>query len=381
MEEVSLYFHVPFCTKKCPYCHFFVIPHKSKAQTEFLDALHKEWQLILHKLQNKKIVSIYLGGGTPTLIGAEAVQTLLSWIPREEDCEITIEANPENVTLELMQALKKTGINRVSIGVQSLDDNLLTSLGRGHNSQKAIEAVTTTYNAGISNISIDLMYELPGQTLESWLSTLAQVGKLPITHLSLYNLTIEPNTPFYKRKDSLIPLLPSQETNLEMLQAAVEKLQSFGLNRYEISAFAKDGKESRHNVGYWTARPFLGLGPSAFSYWDKKRIRNSANLHTYSKLVHEGKSAADFEEELPYPDNLHELLAVELRLLRGVDLQEFEERHGKLPEDTYENLNLLRKKGWIKQEQKIVSLTETGLLFYDSVAEEIITVENHQRPC
>ncbi|HSX03797.1 MAG TPA: radical SAM family heme chaperone HemW [Rhabdochlamydiaceae bacterium] len=368
---ISLYFHIPFCTKKCPYCHFYVIPHQSKAQNLLLNALAKEWQLLLPKIKNKTIVSIYFGGGTPTLIGAEAIQTILSWIEREE-CEVTIEANPEEVTLQLMQQLKQAGVNRVSIGVQSLDDHLLATLGRTHNSQKAIQAVKKTYEAGITNISIDLMYELPGQTFESWHSTLKQVAKLPISHLSLYNLTIEPHTPFFKKKEQLIPLLPSQETNLDMLKMAVEELENSGLKRYEISAFAKEGFYSRHNVGYWTARPFLGLGPSAFSYFDKKRMRNSANLSRYSSLLNEGKSPIDFEEELFYPDNLHELLAVELRLLRGVDLLDFEKRHGKLPEMTHEKLKRLEQKGWIDIQNKVASLSPEGLLFYDSVAEEII---------
>ncbi len=372
MEEISLYFHIPFCTKKCPYCHFYVIPYKTSAQNQLLSALSKEWQFLQPKLANKKIVSIYLGGGTPTLLGAEAVATILSWIPIEHGCEISIEANPENVTFDLMRALKQAGINRVSIGVQSLNDHHLSVLGRAHNSQKAIQAVHDTHDAGITNISIDLMYELPGQTVESWQETVKKAVALPITHLSLYNLTIEPHTGFFKNKKQLTSLLPSQETSVEMLKHAVEHFEKDHLLRYEISAFAKAGMHSRHNVGYWTARPFLGLGPSAFSYWDKKRMRNFAHLQKYSDLVHAGKSAVDFEEKLSYPHDMHELLAVELRLLKGVDLKKFEERHWKLPEETYQTLFLLEKKGWIEMTHGTLRLTSEGLLFYDSVAEELI---------
>ncbi len=349
-----------------------MIPHKSKAQNQLLEALHLEWQLIFPKIKNKSIVSIYLGGGTPSLLGAEAIGTLLSWIPKEKECEVTVEANPENVTLELMQALKEKGVNRISLGIQSLDDELLRALGRTHNSEKAIQAIKKTATAGISNISIDLMYELPGQTLESWKVTLEKLQGMPISHLSLYNLTLEPNTPFFKRKSHLTPLLPSPETNLEMLQLAVKKLEQMGLKRYEISAFAKEGKQSRHNVGYWTARPFLGLGPSAFSYWDKKRTRNIAHLHRYSSLLQEGKQPIDFEEELLYPDNLHELLAVELRLLKGVNLDIFEKKQGSLPASTHEKLLQLEQKGWLARNKNQLHLTEAGLLFYDSVATEIV---------
>lgn len=337
-----------------------------------MDALALEWRMVLPKLQNTKIESIYFGGGTPTLMGAKNIQKILSWIDYPATCEVSIEANPEEVNLSLMQELKQAGINRVSIGVQSFDDTSLTVLGRTHNSQKAIEAVEATYNAGISNISIDLMYDLPEQTLESWMQTLTRVGTLPISHLSLYNLTIEPNTPFFKRKERLTPLLPTPETSLQMLDTAIFSLESFGLQRYEISAFAREGNQSHHNVGYWTARPFLGLGPSAFSYEGKKRVRNIANLHRYSALVHAGQSPVDFSEQLPYPDDLHELLAVELRLIKGVDLHNFEKRHGQLPETTYEKLQKLQQKGWLEMEQTTVRLTKEGLLFYDSVAVELI---------
>lgn len=369
---ISLYFHIPFCTRKCPYCHFYVIPNQSKAQNELMKALALEWQMLLPKLHNKKIESIYFGGGTPTLLGPDNIRTILSWIEYPSTCEVTIEANPEEVTLSLMQELKQAGINRVSIGVQALDDVSLTMLGRTHNSQKAIQAIESTYQAGISNISIDLMYDLPGQTLESWTSTLAQVKSLPISHLSLYNLTIEPNTSFFKRKERLAPLLPTQEMSLKMLDIAVSSLESFGLQRYEISAFAKEKKQSHHNIGYWTARPFLGLGPSAFSYYEKTRYRNSAHLSRYSALLHAGKSPVDFSEQLAYPDDLHELLAVELRLIKGVELNNFEERHGKLPPSTQEKLQQLQKKGWLEMGKGVLRLTQEGLLFYDSVAVELV---------
>lgn len=329
--------------------------------------------MLLLQLEGKNIVSIYFGGGTPTLIGPDSINRILSWIPNiAPDCEISLEANPEEITPILMQGMKKAGINRVSIGVQSLEDDSLKILGRSHNSKKAIAAINDTYNAGISNISIDLMYELPQQTLESWKSTLRQLNQLPITHLSLYNLTIEPNTSYFKRKKQLTPLLPLQETSLEMLQCAVSQFESMGLKRYEISAFAKEGKESKHNIGYWTARPFWGFGPSAFSYLDQKRSRNMAHLNRYASLLKEGKSPTDFSEQLPYPDNLHELLAVELRLVKGVDLDDFQKRHGQLPSETFEKMDALTQKGWLEMMGKNVRLTNSGLLFYDTVAVELI---------
>lgn len=367
VQPISLYFHIPFCTKKCPYCHFYVIPNNQKHREELLEGLLLEWEQVRPHLLPYEIVSIYFGGGTPTLFGVEPIKILLSKIHQQSavasDCEITLEANPEDVTPALMQGYREAGINRVSIGVQSLQDDSLLVLGRTHNANKAIGAIEATFNAGITNISIDLMYELPDQTPESFQKTLNRLNALPITHLSLYNLTIEPHTAFYKQTLKL----PSDAENFAMLQMAMSHLEKIGLKRYEISAFAKPGFESRHNTGYWTARPFFGLGPSAFSFFQDKRYRNCANLNRYLHALRENKSPIDFEETLPYPQNVHELLAVELRLLKGVDLNHF-----KLPETTHAILNRLTLEGYLDGQGDTLRLSEKGLLFYDSVASEII---------
>lgn len=360
---MSIYFHIPFCTRKCPYCHFYVTANKTESKELLLHALRLEWELERSKLDGKKIVSIYFGGGTPSLFGPEALYKILKWID-PSDCEITLEANPEEITLPLMQAFAAIGINRVSIGVQSLHDPTLQTLGRKHSAQKAIDAILHTAAAGISNITIDLMYEIPGQTLESWQHTLTQLNSLPLTHLSLYNLTFEPETVFFKKKEKLSPLLPPPETNLAMLETAISHLEQIGLKRYEISAFAKPGLESRHNTGYWTGRPFLGFGPSAFSYWEGKRYRNISDLKKYASALEAHHSPVDFEETLSYPASLHELLAIRLRLLSGVDTRDF-------PIDPALYRHLVSK-GWLSLEGTGARLTDLGLLFYDSVATEIV---------
>ena len=370
-EEVSLYFHIPFCDKKCPYCHFYVIPNKGSHQELLSLSFEKEWALQLQKLRGKRVVSIYLGGGTPTLFALDKIDRLLQLTKQAEiapDCEITIEANPEGVDQTLFAHLRKLGINRLSLGVQSLDNRSLETLERVHSAQQAKEAIWAASLAGFENISIDLMYDLPGQTLASFRYTLDQLKDLPIQHLSLYNLTIEPHTSFYKRKKSLV--LPNGETSFQFLQMALTTFENLGFHRYEISAFAKKGSiyASRHNLGYWTARPFLGFGPSAFSYWDGERFRNAANLNRYARDLSEGREAVDFREKLPYPQNVHERLAVELRLIDGVDLKAFE----KLPKETEDILRRLEEDGLLKKEGSRIKLTEKGLLFYDSVASEIV---------
>lgn len=376
IEEISLYFHIPFCTRKCDYCHFYVLPDQENAKNQLAEGFRLEWALLNPYLINKKIRTIYFGGGTPSLFGPERVALLLKLI--RESCkvcplaEITLEANPENVTLELMQTYAEAGINRVSIGVQTLDPHLLTLLGRLHSPEIALNAVYATYQGGIQNISIDLMYDLPKQTLQHWTTTLQLLEPLPIRHLSLYNLTLEPHTIFFKKQTQLRPLLPSEEISLAMYEMAIEKLESMGLRRYEISAFAHPGFESHHNTGYWTGRQFLGLGPSAFSYWDKKRFRNVAHLGRYCKTLKEGQFPRDFEELLDPDAQRRELFVIHLRLRDGVNMKEFNFCHGMLDQATLKMMDRLIEEGYLTWVNENVQLTHKGILFYDTVAAELI---------
>ncbi len=364
-DSISLYFHIPFCTKKCPYCHFYVIPNQQPFHRLLAEGLKKEWQLRSFQIQSKKIESVYFGGGTPTLFGPRQIADILERIQGlSPDCEITIEANPEEATEDLLAEYRQIGVNRLSLGVQSLDDRSLQTLERIHSAAKAKEAILAGSRAGFTNISIDLMYDLPSQTEASFRYSLDQLSDLPITHVSLYNLTIEPHTVFYKRRTTLLEQIPSPATSLHLLQHAIEALENLGLKRYEISAF---GRPSIHNSGYWTARPFLGFGPSAFSFWEKTRFRNIANLQRYAKLLNDGKFPVDFEEKLAYPADLNELLAIQLRLKAGVNIETWP-----LPEETKKTLQRLEREGFMKQTASVWQLTDKGMLFYDTVAVEII---------
>jgi len=362
---ISLYFHIPFCKKKCPYCHFYVIPNKARDRALLAEGFALEWERQRPLLQNSSIASIYFGGGTPSLLEVEQIRAVIQRCgPLDQECEITIEANPEDGEPELFQALKEAGINRISFGVQSLDDRSLVDLGRAHTGAKAKSAIAAAHLAGIGNISIDLMYDIPDQTESSWRYTLDQLQDLPIQHVSLYNLTIEPHTSFYRRKNEL--RLPTQELSLRLLSDALVKFEQLGLERYEISAFAKPGFESKHNTGYWTFRPFLGFGPSAFSYWNGERFQNTPNLQRYVRALKAGESPIFFRETLPYPHNLHEQIAVGLRLQRGCVLPD------KTPDETLRTLQRLQEKGLVLQTGRLVQLTERGQFFYDTVATEII---------
>lgn len=363
---ISLYVHVPFCTKKCPYCHFYVIPNRLQYQELLHEGLKLEWQLQAPLFQDQPITSLYFGGGTPSLFHPDYLQTFIERAKHHftNDCEITIEANPEESSLEKFSKLRSLGINRLSLGVQSLDDRSLQTLERTHSAQKAKEAIFLAQKAGFSNISIDLMYDLPDQTEESWRYTLDQLADLPVHHLSLYNLTVEPHTVFQKR--GVKPL--AGKRSLKLLLMALEAFEKSGFERYEISAFAKEKKQSRHNVGYWTARPFLGFGPSAFSYWEGKRFRNIASIQRYVKRLREHISPIDFQEKLPPEESLKELLAVRLRLQEGADLTQF----SPIPLDTQQAIESLLQQGLLKQKKNQLQLTEQGMLFYDEVASSLI---------
>ncbi len=375
IHDSSIYLHVPFCQTKCPYCHFYVIPYEKEREELYVQAIEKEWELYRSSFESNKIVSFYLGGGTPSLLSPSSINYLLDLLlptSLRHACEITIEANPESITLEKMRAFRSLGINRLSIGVQSLDDHQLILLDRRHRATRAIEAIETSCEAGFDNISIDLMYDIPGQSLQSWQRTVDRAMKLPITHLSLYNLTFEPQTLFFKKQRALKPLLPSQEESLKMLEYAISTCESAGLLRYEISAFARDNKVSVHNTGYWQGRPFIGLGPSAFSYYEGKRFKNASSFTKWMTALEEKKSPVDFEEQLPQEAAFRELLAIQLRLVEGVDFSLFTTQRGPCPADLFPILTQLINAGFLGELGNHLFLTEQGRLFYDTVAEEII---------
>ena len=367
--DISLYIHLPFCTKKCPYCHFYVVLDKEPLKERLLEALLLEWKKISPCVQKHRLVSIYFGGGTPALFGPHRVQTLLEAIRNDiqipSDVEITIEANPETCSYDDLAAYRMLGINRLSIGVQSFSNTLLHTLGRTHSSQKALEACQKARDAGFENITIDLMYELPNQTLGTWKQTLEQALTLPITHLSLYNLTIEPHTAFHRKEAVLQPQLPPQDECTAMYELAIKMMTESGFTHYEISAFCKEGLYSRHNIGYWTNRFFFGMGPSAFSYYGDRRFQNVANLPRYCKLLQEGKSTEDFEEVLDSEKRKKEVLALRLRVLEGVPRSEIDPA-------SYASIEYLENQGLVQYKNERLCLTHKGILFYDTVASELI---------
>lgn len=282
--------------------------------------------------------------------------------------EITIEVNPDDVTSQLALAYRSIGINRVSIGVQSLDNALLSTLSRKHSAQKAIEAIELMADAGFGNITIDLMYDVPHQTPKSFEKTLDQIAQLPITHLSLYNLVIEPHTYYAKIKEKIEPHLPSEQMSSEMIALAVRRIEEMGLRRYEISAFARPGFEALHNSNYWLGKEYIGIGPSAFSFVDGCRFSNVASLEKYCEAMENKTSPIDFEERLPFPNSLLESVAIRLRLLQGIDMRDLPHA----PKSLFASFEKLCEQELLEKTDVGFRLTPLGTLFYDDVASEII---------
>ncbi|OJU80409.1 MAG: hypothetical protein BGO10_05805 [Chlamydia sp. 32-24] len=376
LDPISLYIHIPFCSKKCHYCHFYVIEHSQSFVDSYIEAITKEIALYKDVLKTHPIASIYFGGGTPSRLQVQEIEkiihSILAYVTLCDSCELTIEVNPEDVNLPFVKAIKGIGFNRVSMGVQSFHESHLIQLGRTHNANKAESAVNDLYNGGFDNISIDLMYDLPYQIKEDWEKTVLRAVELPITHLSLYNLTIEPQTLFFKNKKILEPHLPDENLSLYFYKHAIDVFSKNGLEQYEISAFAKNKKYSIHNLGYWTGRPFLGLGPSAFSYWEGKRFKNVSHLKKYHDLLKESILPIDFTEKLEYEAKWRELFTIQLRLKIGINLEDFEKKNGQSPTNFSKELLALRADGFISFTNNQCQLTEKGFLFYDYIASELI---------
>ena len=359
----SLYVHLPLCSRKCDYCHFYVVPDKQIFRDKLVRGLASEWDLIKNNFEEKEIPSIYFGGGTPSLMPPEFFAQFLAKCIYPK-AEITLEVNPETVSLEKMILFRQAGINRVSLGLQSLDDGELATLSRRHSSRAAIQAVQTCRQAGFENITIDLMYDTPGQTIASWKRTLAEAIQLPITHLSLYNLTFEPHTIFFKKKTRLEKLLPPEETTVVMYEMAQEMLDKAGLQQYEISAFCREGFAAKHNSGYWNGTPFWGMGPSAFSFWEGSRFRNISHLGKWFDAVQKGLSPVDFKEKLETEASFRERFVIRLRLLAGVK--------GPIPTSCRDEVERLLLEGFLQRSDERIALTQKGVLFYDRVAADLI---------
>ena len=324
---LGIYVHVPFCRSKCQYCDFYSLACKEdKLFDGYLDAVCDHIKEAGELAPGYQVDTIYFGGGTPTFFGADGMAIILTTIRRNFDvdnaAEITFEANPDSISDRLLHRLRAEGFNRVSLGVQSDDDEMLKKLGRPHTYAQAVAAYQKIRKAGFKNVSIDLMYGLPGQDLMDWQETLDNVMRLMPEHISCYALKVEEGTPFYEYRDMLN--LPDDDTQAEMYLTAVEALRSRGFRQYEISNFARKGLVSKHNMRYWTGGEYLGFGPAASSDFAGKRFTLKRDLQAYISGIRDGGDIMEEMEEIPMRERAGEYLMLRLRTSQGIEEQEYE---------------------------------------------------------
>ena len=324
---LGLYIHVPFCRSKCQYCDFYSLATKDdKVIDGYLDAVCDHIKEAGELAPGYKVDTIYFGGGTPTFFGADGMAVILTTIRRNFDvdmnAEITFEANPDSISDRLLHRLRAEGFNRVSLGIQSDDDEMLKKLGRPHTYGQAVTAYHRIRKAGFRNVSIDLMYGLPGQDVYHWQQTLDNVLRLLPEHVSCYALKVEEGTPFAQIQDSLN--LPDDDAVADMYLAAVETLRGRGFKQYEISNFCRKGLISRHNMKYWTGGEYLGFGPAASSDFAGKRFTLKRALQAYITGIRDGGNIMEEMEEIPMRERAGEYLMLRLRTSQGIDQQEYE---------------------------------------------------------
>jgi len=371
----GIYIHIPFCKTLCAYCDFYHIIAPQDEQP-FVNALLKEAELQKEYTGNQKISTLYIGGGTPSALPVSSLKKILGRIfslyDVDKDCEITVEINPDDVSREYLEQLKETEINRISVGIQSWRDADLKLMNRRHNSSQAAKALEEIFSAGYGNVTIDLIYGIPGMTSAAWLSNLDLSFRFDIKHLSAYHLTIEPGTLFGKMKEKgLLSETDEEESNLQF-NLLIEKASDAGFIHYEISNFGKPGFFSIHNSNYWKQVNYIGLGPSAHSFNGYSRQWNVRDVKKYIKALNSGTLMFE-REDLNKRIRFNEYIMTSLRTMWGIDLDYVEEKFDKEGFDYIVNLSgKLIDYGLMKQDKKTLVLTNQGQMISDNIISELM---------
>lgn len=357
MNISSLYIHIPFCLRKCQYCDFVSYPVADCGgfREQYPQLLLQELELYREQAELSLLHTIYFGGGTPSLLQPHEIELLLSALPQAEQPEITLEANPETLDEAKLAAFASAGINRLSLGIQSFQPQLLAAMGRGHSPQQAQDMVSAARRAGLSNINIDLIYGLPGQSLEQWQADLAAALALETEHISLYSLTLEPGTPWWQQQQQGTLQPADDDLGAEMLELAIDRLAAAGYQHYEISNFARPGYASRHNLAYWRRENYLGLGVAAAGCLLNYRYYNQRSLEDYRRLLESGQRPLFDEEHLNIDQVMSEAIFLGLRLQEGIDFAAFAEQYGISP------LKRFRRQIRKMEAAGLLEVAETGM--------------------
>ena len=375
---LGLYIHIPFCRSKCAYCDFYSLAGAEEHMDDYCRALERHLAEVAPQAECHKADTVYFGGGTPSYLGAERLCRLLGSIRKlykvDKHAEITLEANPDSATdRKTLKRLRKAGFNRLSLGVQSMDDALLQTIGRIHTRQQVQEAVAAARKAGFKNLSLDLIYGLPGQTMEGWEKTLSDAVGLHPEHLSCYGLKLEEGTPLYRQRDSLT--LPDDEAQADMYLYAVEYLRQNGYEQYEISNFARPGHASRHNLKYWTLGEYAGFGPGAYSDFGGIRYGYIRDLDRYIA----GELVLAESEHIPVSEREMEYIMLRLRTTEGMNIREFENRFRQRFDPLGARLETYAAHGLAQRTEQGWHLTPRGFLVSNQIIGELQEVLNREK--
>ncbi|MBL7960757.1 radical SAM family heme chaperone HemW [bacterium] len=376
MSEFNLYIHIPFCERVCIYCDFYVTTAR-KYMDGFTQAMTKEITLYAQRYPDAKLRTVYFGGGTPSYLPAENLTTIMNQLRSSfnivQNAEITLEANPNNLSYEKLKSLRDIGINRLSIGVQSFKEEDLKFLTRNHNLKQARESITYARAAGFDNISIDLIFGLPEQTLSTWEQNITEALAFSPEHISVYNLTVEERTHLSKMVQQKKVDLQDEQIELEMFLKTIQLLMQAGYEHYEISNYGKSGFHSRHNSSYWQGSSYLGLGPSAHSFHDQRRWWNVRDIKKYIEILETGNTLpVDVMEALNVQQQCTEYIFLNLRKKEGLDIGEIEKIGGLIFFDTFKN-PLEKCKEFIIGENGRVRLSDKGFFLYNKICEEFVS--------
>ena len=373
----SLYLHIPFCLSKCLYCSFSSFPNMSEHHHRYVQALKSHIRTSCPETNTKSLETLFIGGGTPTVLEAEKLAEIIA-VCRDtyrfsDDIEISIEANPGTIDISKLKVLGDAGVNRLSIGVQSFNDTDLQGLGRAHRSDISIQALEYAREAGFKNISLDLMYGLPGQSTDSWQKNLEQAVALGPHHLSCYQLTIEEGTDFYNRYPTDSLELPDDRTIIAMEQATRKYLSAHGIGQYEISNYARPGYECRHNIGYWLNEEFIGCGAGAAGFFNGRRYKVITDPLRYCSAIENGEDVIEDSEVLSAEASFRETVVMGLRLLKGVDRRRLYDRYGLTVDELYGSIvKELAGKGLLEENEDYLRLTAQGRCFANQVMAELV---------
>jgi len=374
----GLYIHIPFCKQKCSYCDFH-FSTSLKYKQELLQALIKELSL-KKTIINTPIETIYFGGGTPSLLNEKDLELIIDAIYNNYEIagnkEFTLECNPDDLTPQKLKELKKAGVNRLSIGIQSFFDDDLYFFNRAHNSKEAVNSVLISQEAGFENITIDLIYGFPLLTDKKWEENLATFNRLNVPHLSAYTLTIEPKTALhYQLKTGQVNPL-SDEKTLAQFSTLIQRTKEYGLTQYEVSNFGKEGFYSVHNSNYWKGVAYLGIGPSAHSYVNGKRCWNAANNRKYIQALLKNDNNY-FKEELIDEDTAYnEYILTRLRTIWGIDKAQIKRRFSEKLYRHFENeLNSYTNSPYIDDREGVITLSQEGLFIADKITSDLFYIE------